>query len=484
MGNSSSMSKKQKGLIIAACITIILIIILGTLGGIGIFNKSSTNLSPASSVAPASIIDSLISLTNDGKVWTKVFDSMTLSSKCFLDFNNTAKLSPVDLKKIFKYQIDNNMLPVDNPFKDTIDVPVTNCSSDGTRLILTLDLSKYNDINPFKQGDELYIFGIGGETNANTTINSDTQAIVEPRYVYATMNEYPKYLTSVNQIMISSKNPCNYKGECTLDNSLILFSNGTYTGGGTVRFIGNSTMATGFIQQRPSFMFYLYMSYNNYPFTWPLAPITVTQVYKLYSGYYNGYVQWLANLPQTCTQPTNSIVDFVSGSVIVSGGSGTGLQMYTIPMNILGHKLSFFIITNDGTGYTDGDIITVTQGSITANITIYVNKNCVANSANDTVYLSYTTTQQQIKNLINYVMSIDPSINTISFINNTGVTSDNYNNPSIIVSFAKTTPDTTFYSSNYTNILSNQVIYTSDTITIPYDFKNNAAVAIGTSCNN
>ncbi len=512
MGSSlSSIGPDKTKIIITVTVTVIIIviviviIILGALGGSGMFNTQHTDgptinptinptvnptVNPTIPLSPVGTL-ALFSPTTDGKTWTKVFDSMMLPNKCFLDLSRMYQLSPANLKKITKYQIDNNMLPIDNPFKNVIDVPVIDCSSDSTKLILTLDLTKYDGVNPFKQGDELYIFGINGETTANTVIDSTTHMITQPRYVYAVLK---------NQITISSENPCNYQGICTSDNSFVLFSSGTYTNGGTVRFVGNSTTGTGYIQQRPQLMFYLYMGYKNYQYKWPFEPITAAQAYSAYSSYYNGFKQWFANIPPTCTQSTyvdNSTAGFVSGSVSISGGSGTGLQMYIISMKITGYELGVLITTNDGTGYKDEDQITVTQGSATTTVTISVGANCEMQSgiANQ-LYLSYTTTQQQLKNLLDYAMTLDSNVNTLVFSSNTTYTApDNYNNPNIVLTFGKTTPDSTF-SSYATKICScngqqdqgspwiffpnkisqcaDQIIYTSDTFTVPFDFINNA----------
>jgi hypothetical protein len=452
----------------------------------------------------------LFSPTNDGKVWTKVFDSMTLPNKCFLNFNEMEQFSPEKLKKILKYQYDNNMLPIDNPFKNIKDVPVIGCSGDETRMILTLDLSKYNGVNPFKQGDALYIYGIDGETNANSKPG-------EERYVFATMKEYPRFITSANQIMIASGNPCDYQGTCSLDNSLMLFSSGTYTNGGIVRYVGNAMVDMGFIPDKPAIMYYLYMAYKNYQFNWPFEPMNASQAYSEYSRHYDGYMQWLVNFPQTCTQVNyidNSNSGFVSGPVTVSGGSGTGLQIYLISLSL--YEICLPVVTNDGVGYKTDDVLNITQGSINTTVNISsVDGNCLPQkvSISPPIYLSYQTSQQQLRNLLDYAMSLDSSINTVVFMsNNTYTVPDNYNNPNITLLFGKTSPDSTFTGTNYIssstsfgsicscnsrqdqgsssnffpnkiNQCANQIIYTSNTVTTPYDFINNADAAIGPDCN-
>lgn len=528
-------------IIIVASIVLILTaaIILGVLGGIGMLNNqqntaltttSSTTSTTAATTASATTsttpsnpandvnVGSLASFspTNDGKIWTKVFDSMILPSKCFLSTDAIEQISPVSLKKIIKYQIGNNMFPIDNPFKDIVDVPVTGCSQDGTRLILILDLTLYGGINPFRQGDALYIFGINGETVSNTPQTGGQQ-----RYVFATMNEYPKYIQTTNQIMIGSGNPCDSQGTCTLDNSLILFSSGTYTNGGTVRLVGNAKTGPGIILQKPQSMFYFYMAYINNQFAWPFAPITAAQAYNLYNDYFDGYKQWLLNYPLTCTQATyidNSTAGFVSGPVSVTGGSGSGLQMYIISLNVQVFSIGFLVATNDGIGYKDNDVINITQGSAksTANISS-VNGSCQSqagsgiNGPNGPVYLSYSVTQPQFNSILNYALSIDPTINTIIISSNTSTTfPDNYNNPNMVITFGKTTPDSTFHGSEYIDInlipicvcngppdsisnfsffsnkISNcaiQEVYTSNTVTAPYDFISNSSAAIGVNCN-
>lgn len=509
---------KKKGLTILMIIIsfiIIIVIVLGILSGTGILSDETTSQPTVSPIDVALGSLASFSPTDDSQIWTKVFDSM-MSNKCFLNFNDVPQVNVTNLKKIVKYQVDNNMLSVDNPFKNSIDVPVIGCSDDGTRLVLTLDLSVYGEINPFKQGDNVYIFGIKGETEANTEIGSD-QKITKPRYVYATNKEFSNLQ---NQIMISDVNPCDYMGKCDLDKSLPLFSSGTYTSGGTVRLTGNFETADSFISQRPLMMFYLYMAYKNYSFTWPYTPMSVSQIYDLYSSHYNGFIQWYGNLPQTCTQPEfvdNSTNGFVSGSVTVSGGSGTGMKMYIISMNLLGYKIGYLIVTDDGTGYTDEDIITISQDSVSATTKISINASCSLSSGinlSGPVFLSYKTTLQQLKNLINYAVTIDPEINTIVMYSSSAISvPDNYNNPDISLLFLKTTPDTSNmsgseYSGNLTsmtkvcdcdgmkdqgslqrffplkiNKCANQIIFTSNTKKTPFDFINNAAAAIGSSCN-
>lgn len=519
----------QLGIIVTVFV-VVLIIILAVLGGLGILTSSpSTSLitNPPVTIPPVTnppvtnppvtnpptpspnaAVGSLASFspTNNGQTWRKVFDS----SKCFIDFSAVPQISPVNFKKIFKYQVDSGMLPIDNPFKNVIDIPITGCSDDGTRLVLNLDLSFYSGVNPFKQGDSVYIFGIKGETEANSI------SPVKPRYVYATNKEYPRYVPLVNQIMISDINPC--VGNCSLDNTMPLFSNGTYTGGGTVRLVGNKGSIEGFIPQRPMLMYYLYMAYINNPISWPYSPITAVQAYSSYSTYYNGFMQWYANLPQTCTQAGYiNATDFVSGPVIVSGGSGTGMEMYVIKFEFMGSFVGFLVVTNDGTGYQNNDTLTISQGSVSSDVSIQIDANCypqIQNSLTGPLFLSYATTMQQLKNVVNYAMAIDSNINTMVMTsNNTAVVPDNYNDPNITIQFFKTTPDTTMTATEYTgsvmnrtniclcngkmdqaldqvfiksffpnkiNSCANQIIITSDTITNPFDFITNGESIIGT----
>lgn len=508
---------------------IIIIVLFGVLGGLGFFSTSpSTTPSVPSNETPVS--SELGSLAFFDNKWTKVFDSMKNPSKCFIDLKSS--ISPANLKKITKYLHNKNMLPIDNPFKNSIDVPVKNCSQEGSRLTLTLDLSSYGGINPFKQGDSVYIFGINGETHANSVIDSITKEMTGRRYIYATSNEYATKVLP-DQIMISDINPCNNSSsingsDCNLDRSLPLFSVGRYIDGGTVRFTGDRSSNDGYIPNRPIFMFYLYLAYKGHTFDWPFSPITIDQAYKQYSSYYNDFMQWYANLPSTCTQPNIipiSSTGLKSGPVTVSGGSGSGLQMYMIDFKMMGHGVGIFIVTNDGFGYLDGENVTVTQDSNSALVKLNTDANCKGFGTQiqmqNNTYLSYTTTKQQLIDLINYVLSLDPDINTIAINSNANSTiPDNYNNPNISISFSKTTPDTeSLYSVNYIknslnstltsnmpiclcngkqdqysgrfpnlffpskiNQCANQIIYTASNTTTPYDFLSNSGTLIGAGC--
>ncbi len=474
----------------------------------------SPTIPPTKSPSPGILAN--FSPTSNGKIWKKVFDSMLTSNKCFINFSSiSSMISVATSKKINKYIINNNLLPIDNPFKGIIDVPIVKCSPEGSRLVLTLDLSMYGGINPFKQGYAIYIFGVNGTLNANTKIDS-TNKITQPRFVYATNNEYSKYV-QLNQIMVSQESPCDYMNNCGLDKGSPLFSEGTYTNGGIVRIVGTIGGAEGFIPQRPQLMFYLYTCYKNYKFNWPYTPVTVSEIYNIYSGYYNGYMQWIANLPQTCTQPgvITTPSNLTSGQVTVSGGSGSGLQMYVISANLFGSAFVYPIVTSDGGGYINGETITITQGSVSENIQINTGANCDNQQGftlNGPIYLSYSITLSQLKNLLSYASENDPSINTIIMYTNNSITvPDNYNNPNITIMFGKTTPDSVGFTGNnyipgiFTNPLicecdskqdqfslynyfpnkinkcANQVIFTSDSATQSFDFINNADI-ITNSC--
>lgn len=518
---------KKAGIVIAVVSLIAVIVVLGVLGGTGLFSSSTSTSGPTPTPRPVSG-EALASsfTTKDGKTWQKVYDSMLTPNKYFISFSSVkTSLSPANTISVTKYLYNNGMLPVDNPFRYSIDVPVIGCSADGSRLVLKLDLTNYGGILPFAQGDNIYIFGVNGETNANTTFASNG-SISGSRFVYATNKEYPKYILPTNNnvgyIMLGSSNPCtisyadncNAAPSCNLDNGNLLFASGTYTTGGTVRFLGNYYSNP----QGPGTMFYLYMAYKGYKFSWPYAPITPDQAFSQYSGYYNGYMQWYTTLPQTCTQiaPIPS-GNFNSGSVDISKGTNTTMKAYVIVITLYGYNICFFIVTDDGSGYSDGDTVTITQGSNTATSTISIGQNCSQQTPmglTSLIYLSYTTTPQQFKDLIAYVISLDSTINTVALFSGTTVMApDNYNNPNMYVVFSSTTSDTTssLSLSNYTENLmngtnicvcngiqdqsfvqlffpnkisqcANQIIFTTNDGSTPFDFVNNADTLSGLPC--
>lgn len=532
----ASLTTGQKiGIAVGVFFIAAIVVSFGVAGGLKLFSQgSTTTTTPTASVAADTTQITKIPYiaplavpftTSDGKTWQKVYDSMLQPTKYFISFNSvTTTLSPSNINKVTNYLYNKNMLPLDNPFKSTIDIPVIGCSADGSRLVLKLDLTKFGGKLPLSQGDNIYVFGINGETNANTVFGSNG-TISSARYVYATNKEYPKYIlptdNNVGYIMLSSSNPCtvSYPDNCTptpkcnLDNANLLFASGTYTSGGTVRFLSDYTSNSGsLISQGPGLMFYLYLGYKGYSFNWPYIPITADQAFKQYSGYYNGYMSWRANLPQTCTQLAPISADnFKSGPVTITGGSGSGMQAYIIITFFLGYGIGFLVVTNDGSGYANNDSVTITQGSNTATTSIQT-QGCnqqIPQNLTNLIYLSYTTTPQQLQDLIAYVVSIDPSINTVVLSSNsTMIAPDNYNNPNMTVLFAYTTPDTTgMYVSNYTNIsnicicngqqdqsfaqvffpnkisqCANQVIFTTSDGSTPYDFVNNATTLSGSAC--
>lgn len=462
--------------VFAVVIVVVAIIVIAILAGTGVLTVNSENQmgSPLTDVAVGK--EASFSPTIQNKVWTKVFDS---NNGCFIDLMFKDLISTSTVKKLNTYIINEGLKPLDNPFKGVVEVPVLNCGEDDVMLI-TLDLSNFNNTNPFKLNDLVYIYGVAGVVNANNPTDPDTMN-TQKRYIAETAVENPSL--NYNQIKIKLN-------KYSVD---ILASEGLYTGGGTVRLVLGASLSMFY--NVPEFMFYIYMSTINKPFLWPFIPKSSSEVYStIYSKYFNDYINWVGKLKPTCTVilPGDLTVgpepkpepDFENGPVTVTteDGFGSGMVVNYIKSNIYGESSSYYLVTNDGIGYKTGNgdgegvKLTVSQGTITGIVTAYIG--CYENSyyrfLYDKLMLPLTTTPTQLKRFINKALDLEPAINTISIItNNPPHVPDIYENPNFMIQFNITSQSSEFNSqsgkitSNFFGICpqpdtcSIQTIYTS-----------------------
>ena len=326
--------------------------------------------------------EAVFSPDTSGNHWIEVFDSMKGNSKCIFDasnYNTTEVLSPVNYAKLEKYIIENGLRPMDDPFQDVTDYTITNCSGVNVPITLTLDLSRYNGVNPFKPGDPIYIYGVKGNTAANSPGITDIASLGMGLYIFSTKTINSKLLP--NQVVISNGYPCNFDGtNCTSPDSLNppvkpVFGTGNYTGGGIIRKYSLANYASGSLD---NFSFYTTTLNPPVQFIWPMQPITISDARAFYQNHYSNYLQWLVKiLPINCITipivfgPGSSfngsgeqdLTKYVSGPATASGGSGSGLKLDITKISLYGHDIMLTIVTNEGSGYQNGDTINIIQGS-------------------------------------------------------------------------------------------------------------------------
>jgi hypothetical protein len=394
--------------------------------------------------------------------WTNVFDSMKTTDKCifYLDISDqiTKTLSVSNTQKILEYMFDQGLMPVDNPFFNNIETNVIGCSGYGSvttegsnPIVLTLNLNPFNNTNPFKQGDKLYIYGVNGNTSANST----SKQIV----VMETIDQNSKLLK--NQIKLAFSDNCSGFMSNYFTCSEPIYGNGDYTGGGIVRIVPNISISNYFTRLM-YFSLYLKTINSKIDFNWPYIPMPITDIYQIYKDNYVNYMNWMKTFGTTCISFTpimgTSIDGYETGPAIAEIN---GMD-YNIVLQLLdfGGTILGIINTNDSkfSKFTSGEKAIIKQNDHNSLITdidsvLNCEQRLFANygSSIDTflspkrIPLSSSLTQNHLDNIINYVLSLDSSINTVILESGYNLApQDNYDNSSIYISFINSTPSSMF----------------------------------------
>lgn len=432
-----TMNNVFRGLIALFVIVVILTITLAVLASMGLLavkipNGGGNNNGPPITDVRVGEVASF-SPTIQNKTWTKVFDS---NNGCIIDLSDNIPVNT--FKKLYTYIIKEDLKPIDNPFEGCIDVPVIDCSDGGSEggefLVLTLDLSKYGGVNPFKLNDQVYIYDVGGVSNANST-NDVNYFYTKELLVANTYTELPN-IVGRDQIMIGMWNENRTIIEA-------LTTEGMYSGGGVVRLLYRPYEYFNVAET----MFYVYMSCMGTPFYWPRMPKTPSEAYAVYSSNFKKYTKWLAGLSPTCTttfyEPRKNGPAFTNGALQVTGGTGgkgTGMKIDYIDLKFYSGNFSFYLVTADGVGYENDTKVTVKQNDLTHDIN--VNTNCNGGASHLFFYsplsIPLSTSPAQLKSLINEALWLESTINTISI--ETSTAKNTYAKPNFVIKFNVTSP--------------------------------------------
>jgi len=359
---------------------------------------------------------------------------MITQDKCFYDFSTAQTfLASAYYFKIQQYLITNGLLPVDDPITNTLETSILAATGFNVHITLTLDLTKFNGYMPFNQGDLIYIYGAVGNLNG-VTYTGIENAINTANTVYSVYPSAPN--KTPNQITISS-------GQVSPAANL-LFGNCIWTSGGSIRIATLNTETVVFSAYIRNVVQPTSITSPEYQMmTWPRSAITLKQAYNVYSEYYIDYMKWTLMFETTSC---NSIsisggTNYTSGLATVSGGSGIGMQLQ-LTVNTFGSTtLIIANITNMGTGYNNGDYLTILQsGSQNDAIGLLSTINCNKQSSSQAfITLSSSITSANLLSIINLAVSSDPTINTIVIETNSTIKNpENYTSPNIRIAFLTT----------------------------------------------